>query len=208
MKILICDDHKIVRQGLRQILQKMEEVTLIEEAGDGDEALKLLKIKAFDILLLDISLPGRSGLEVLKAVKTKWPSTNVLMLSIYTHQQYAINAIKFGASGYLSKDTALEELIKAVRAVSKGGNYISQSLAFTLAFHDNKDQGRQKHELLSTREFEILIEMANGKSQQKIGDELCISNKTIGTYRRRILDKMELSSNVELMRYCLENKLI
>jgi DNA-binding NarL/FixJ family response regulator len=208
MKILICDDHKIVRDGLRQILQQLEEVTFIGEAGDGKEALTLLKGDVYEVVLLDISLPDKNGLEVLKSVKSKWPSTNVLMLSMHPQEQYAIRALKFGASGYLTKDTASEELILAIKKVSSGGKYISQSLAENLALHLDEDIHRQKHEILSNREFEIMIKIANGKSLQEIGDELFISVKTVSTYRSRIMEKMGLKKNTELTRYCIENKLI
>jgi len=208
MKIIICDDHKIVRDGLKQILLQLHGVSLIEEAGNSDEALFLLKNDTFDILLLDISLPGRSGLEVLQLVKAKWPLTNVLMLSMLPQEQYAIRALKLGASGYLTKDTASEELLLAIRRVSAGGKYISQSLAESLAMHLEKDANQLKHENLSAREFEIMIQLANGKSLQAIGDELFISNKTVSTYRSRIMEKMELSKNTELTRYCMGNSLI
>jgi len=208
MKILICDDHKIVREGLRQILQQLQGVTFIEEAGSGDEALTLLKKDFFDIILLDISLPDRSGLEVLQSVKTKWPLTNVLMLSMHPQEQYAIRALKLGASGYLTKETASEELLLAVKRVSEGGKYISQSLAENFAHFIDKDSQQQKHDILSAREFEIMIKLANGKSLQEIGNELFISNKTVSTYRSRIMEKMELTKNTELTRYCMENKLI
>ena len=208
MQILICDDHKIVRDGLRQILQQLKGVTLIGEASDGNEALVLLKSDVFDIILLDISLPGKSGLEVLQSVKAKWPSINVLMLSMHPEEQYAIRALKLGASGYLTKDTASEELLSAVKRVSEGGKYISQSLTESIALHLDKDSSRQKHEMLSGREFEIMIKLANGKSLQEIGNELCISDKTVSTYRSRIMVKMEFNKNTELTRYCLENNLI
>jgi len=208
MKILICEDHKIVRDGLRQILQQLPGVTSIAEAGDGNEALNLLKKDIINILLLDISLPGRSGLEVLQSVKAKWPSTNVLMLSMHPQEQYAIRALKLGASGYLSKDTDSEELQLAVKKVSEGGKYISPSLAERFALFINNDTCRQKHDILSGREFEIMIQLANGKSLQEIGKELFISNKTVSTYRSRIMMKMEMNKNTELTRYCIENKLI
>jgi DNA-binding NarL/FixJ family response regulator len=208
MKILICDDHKIVRDGLKQILQQLEEVAFTGEAGNGQEALTLLKGDVYDVVLLDISLPDQNGLEVLKKIKSKWPSTNVLMLSMFPQEQYAIRALKFGASGYLTKDTASEELILAIKKVSAGGRYISQSLAENLALHLDEDMNRQKHEALSNREFEIMIKLANGKSLQEIGDELFISVKTVSTYRCRIMEKMGLKRNTELTRYCIENKLI
>ena len=208
MNILICDDHKIVRDGLRQILKQFNGVELIGEAGDGNEALSQLSNGNFDFVLLDISLPGRSGLEVLQLIKAKWPLINVLMLSMYPQEQYAIRAIKLGASGYLSKDSASAELLEAVKKVSADGKYISHALAENLAFNLASDKYQQKHDILSVREFEILIKLANGMSLQEIGNELFISSKTVSTYRSRIMEKMDLTRNTELARYCLENKLI
>jgi two-component system, NarL family, invasion response regulator UvrY len=208
MKILICDDHKIVREGLMQILQQLHGVTLIEEARDGNEVDILLKKDFFDVILLDISLPGKSGLEVLESVKAKWSSINVLILSMYPQEQYAIRAFKLGASGYLTKDASSEELLSAVKQVSEGGKYISQSLAKIIARHLNKDSFNQKHEMLSDREFEIMIKLANGKSLQEIGNELYISSKTVCTYRSRIMKKMKFNKNTELTKYSMENNLI
>jgi DNA-binding NarL/FixJ family response regulator len=208
MKILICDDHKIVREGLRQILQQLDGVTMISEASNGNEALVILKNDKFDVVLLDISLPEKSGLEVLQTIKAKWPSINVLMLSMLPQEQYAMRALKLGASGYLTKDTASEELLLAVNKVSAGGKYISQSLAENIALYLEKDSARQKHEELSEREFEIMIKLAGGKSLQEIGNELFISVKTVSTYRSRIMEKMELTKNADLTRYCLLKSLI
>jgi two-component system, NarL family, invasion response regulator UvrY len=208
MKILICDDHKIVREGLRQILQQLEGVTLISEASDGNEALIILKSDIFDVVLLDISLPDKSGLEVLQSIKTKWPAINVLILSMLPQEQYAMRALKLGASGYLTKDTASEELLLAVNKVSAGGKYISQSLAENIALYLEKDSSKQKHEELSEREFEIMVKLANGKSLQEIGNELFISVKTVSTYRSRIMEKMELTKNADLTRYCIGKNLI
>jgi two-component system, NarL family, invasion response regulator UvrY len=208
MKILICDDHKIVREGLRQILLQLGGVTLISEASDGNEALIILKSDIFDVVLLDISLPDKSGLEVLQSIKSKWPSINVLILSMLPQEQYAMRALKLGASGYLTKDTASEELLLAVNKVSAGGKYISQSLAENIAVYLEKDSIKQKHEELSEREFEIMVKLANGKSLQEIGNELFISVKTVSTYRTRIMDKMELNKNADLTRYCIGKNLI
>jgi DNA-binding NarL/FixJ family response regulator len=165
MKILLCDDHKIVRDGLVRILQQLKEITFIGQAGNAEDLLSLLKSERFDIVLLDISLPGRSGLEVLQTLKQKWPATNVLMLSMHPQEQYAIRALKLGASGYLTKDAAAEELLFAVRKVLAGGKYISNSLAESLALHVATDKYQQKHDILSVREFEILIKLANGKTR-------------------------------------------
>jgi len=208
MRILLCDDHKIVRDGLRYMISSIDCITLIKDAGTGNEVLELLKKESFDILLLDISLPDRSGLEILEIVKVKWPSTKVLMLSMHSQDQYAIRALKLGASGYLGKDVASEELIHAVRKLIAGGTYVSESFAESLANHFYTPQKKQKHTILSNREFEIMIQLANGKSLKEIGNMLFISNKTVSTHRRRILDKMELDKNTELVRYCIENKLI
>lgn len=208
MKILICDDHKIVREGLHQILSQLPEITLIGEAGNGSEALDLLKKGDYTILLLDISLPDISGLDILQTVKAKWPLINVLMLSMFPQEQYAIRSLKLGASGYLTKDTATEELLLAVKKISEGGKYISNALAEGLALNLEKKNYAQKHDSLSGREFEIMIKIANGESLQEIGNELFISVKTVSTYRSRIMVKMELNRNTELTRYCIENKLI
>jgi len=208
MKILICDDHKIVRDGLKQILRQLQQVTNIDEASTGYEALNYCQNNIFDILLLDISLPDRSGLEVLQAVKQKWPSINVLMLSMHPQEQYALRAIKLGASGYLTKDTASEELLVAVERISKGGKYISHALAENLAFKFQDEKYQHKHEKLSSREFDIMIRISNGKSLQEIADELFISSKTVSTYRSRIMEKMELAKNTELTRYCIDHHLI
>jgi two-component system invasion response regulator UvrY len=207
MKILICDDHQIVRDGLKKILQQLPDIT-IEEVGDVKEALNILKNNTFDIILQDISLPDRSGLDVLQFVKNKSPNTNVLMLSMHPLEQYAIRALKLGASGYLTKNAAAEELIIAINTISKGEKYISKLLAANMATHLNENKHEQKHDILSGREFEIMINLANGKSLLEIGNEYFISNKTVSTYRSRIMTKMNFRKNTELTKYCLENKLI
>ncbi|MFZ4564402.1 MAG: response regulator transcription factor [Bacteroidales bacterium] len=208
MKILICDDHRLVRDGLRQILLQMEGMTVVEEAGNAKEAFSYLRREHFDIVLLDISLPDRNGLDVLQSIKEKWPSTNVLILSMHPLEVFALRALTFGASGYLTKDTAMEELLIAVKSVSEGQKYISISVEKLLVHHLDKDEISLKHNALSKREFEILIKLANGKSLLEIGNELSISNKTVGTYRTRILEKMGLTKNIELTWYCMENRLI
>lgn len=208
MKILLCDDHHIVRVGIKHLLQQLPDVTVILEAENGNEAIAVLKRESFDIVILDISLPGISGLEVLQLIKTRWPNINILMLSMHPQEQYAIQALKMGASGYLTKDTAFEELIAAVKKIAAGGKYISQSLAENLASYIDSNTQKAKHNTLSKREFEIMIMLANGKSLIEIGNELFISNKTVSTYRTRIMDKMELTKNTELTKYCMENHLI
>jgi len=208
MKILICDDHQIVRLGIKQILQQLPEVAVIEEAGNGEEALKILKNDDFDIVILDISLPGISGLNVLQLIKEEWQQLNVLMLSMHPQEQYAIRALKLGASGYLTKDTAFDELVAAVKKIAAGGRYISMALAENLALYIDNETDAHKHDILSKREFEIMIMLANGKSLQEIGDELFISNKTVSTYRTRVMEKMGLCANTDLTKYCMVNNLI
>lgn len=208
MKILICDDHKIVRDGLRRILEQYKGTCLIDEAANGSEVLDLFNKAAYEFLLLDISLPDMSGLDVLQAVKKKWPATQVLMLSMHPQEQYAIRALTYGASGYLTKDAAAEELLLAVQEIEKNGKYISRSLAHCLALQLNNDSKQALHEKLSEREFEIMIKIATGKSLKEIGSELCISSKTVSTYRSRIMEKMKLITNTDLARYCIENQLL
>ena len=208
MNILVCDDHKIVRDGLRRILEQYKEVCIIDEAANGSEVLNLFGKGSYDLLLLDISLPDQSGLDVLQAIKTKWPAAYVLMLSMHPQEQYAIRALSYGASGYLTKDAAAEELLLAVKEIAKNGRYISQSLAHCLAFQLINVSNQPTHEKLSDREFEIMIKIARGKSLKEIGTELCISSKTVSTYRSRIMEKMVLKKNTDLTRYCIENQLI
>jgi DNA-binding NarL/FixJ family response regulator len=186
----------------------MEGISLIEEAGEGEEVISILRNKPFDIVILDITLPGISGLEVLQVVKTHWPDTNVLMLSMHSQEQYMIRALQLGASGYLTKDTASEELLMAIRKISSGGKYISQSLGEAIALYFKKDKHQKLHDALSNREFEILLKLANGKSLLEIGNELFISNKTVSTYRTRLLEKMGFKNNTDLTKYCIENQLL
>jgi len=208
MKILICDDHQIVRVGIRQLLQQLPGKVFIEECGDGNEVISKLEKDDFDIVLLDISLPGISGLEVLELIKSKWKSVNVLIISMHPQEQYAIRAIKLGASGYLTKESASEELLIAVKKIVEGGKYISQSLAEQLALYIDNKSILSKHDILSKREYVTMIKLANGKTLQEIGDELLISIKTVSTYRTRVMAKLKFHKNSELTRYCLSNQLI
>lgn len=208
MNVLICDDHKIVRDGLRQILAQHENIRFINEAATGTEALNMFNKVTYDLLLLDISLPDKNGLDVLQVVKKKWPATFVLMLSMHPQEQYAIRALTYGASGYLTKDAAAEELLLAVKKIAENGKYISQSLADCMALSFNNDNYQPVHESLSEREFEIMIRIAQGVSLKEIGNELFISSKTVSTYRSRVLQKMKLENNTDLVRYCIEKQLI
>lgn len=208
MKILITDDHKIVRDGLKEILKQVPDIETIEEANDGEEALAHFHRKEFDLILLDISLPDMTGLEVLQTIKKKNPAQKVLILSMHPQEQYALRALKLGASGYLTKGTAAEELITAVKKINSGGKYITTSLAESIALYLNKDFSKPLHDSLSSREFEIMIKIAAGKPLHEIGSELCISGKTVSTYRSRIMEKMGLKKNAELIQYCIRNGLI
>lgn len=208
MKVLICDDHKIVREGLKQILRQMDEITFIGEAGDGSDVIRILKDEFFHLVILDISLPSMTGIDVLQIVKEKHPEIMVFMLSMHPQKQYAIKALKLGASGYLTKDAAAEELIDAVRIVINGSKFISPAFADVFVQNIENKQKTLGHEILSEREFEIMINLANGKSLAEIGKIYFISAKTVSTYRSRLMVKMGLNSNADLTKYCLENKLI
>ncbi len=183
IKILIADDHPIVRQGFKQVLQDTADLVVADEAGNGQEVLGLVSKKDYDVILLDISMPGKNGLEVLKELKVLNPKIPVLILSIYPEEQYAIRALKAGASGYLTKASAPEELISAIRKVSRGGKYISSSLAEKIAYELDGDSGKAPHETLSDREYQILLMIASGKTVSDIAGEMCLSVKTVSTYR-------------------------
>ena len=203
---LVVDDHPIVRRGICQILEETSVNVNITEVGDAVEALKKFRASKFDMVLLDINLPGRSGLDVLEDMKSFSPDTKILMVSMYPEQQYAIRALKTGASGYLTKESASDELSIAVEKILKGGRYITQSIAEQI--FDAIDQEGLPHESLSNRELEVLVQISKGRSLKEIGDLLSLSEKTISTYRSRIMEKMEMTSNADLVRYALNNKLI
>jgi two-component system, NarL family, invasion response regulator UvrY len=208
MNILICDDHQIVREGLKIIVKQLKEVKHIEEAKDGEEALYCLKNDVFDIVLLDISLPGKSGLEILQMIKQKWPKVSVLMLSMHPEDQYALRAMRSGASGYLTKNSAPDELLIAIKKVVAGGKYISEALGQNLISQFDPDNIHPRHDKLSNREFEIMLQIASGKSPDEISKEFFISTKTIATYRTRVMTKMGFKRDTQLTKYCMENGLI
>jgi two-component system, NarL family, invasion response regulator UvrY len=208
MKILIADDHSIVREGLKQYVKTLDEVKLIDEAVNGEEAWTKIKDGDYDLVILDVSMPGMSGLGVLQKMKERNLKTPVLMLSVHPQEQYAIHAIKMGASGYISKDSAFEELTFAIKKIASGGRYISTAFAEKLAFNDSDPDTCRYHEKLSQREFQVMIMLAKGKSVNEISKEVFISNKTVSTYRTRILVKMGMKKNAELTMYALKNNLI
>ena len=208
IRILIADDHAIFRHGLRQILEENSDMSVDGEASNGQDVLDQIWRNDFDLLLLDINMPGMSGLETLKQLKAQKPKLKVLVLSMYPEEQYAIRALKAGASGYITKASASEELIEAIRKVSQGGKYVSASLAEKLILDFESDIDRLPHELLSDREFEVLCMIASGKTVSQIAEELCLSVKTVSTHRVRILEKMRMKNNAELTNYAIKHELI
>ena len=208
IKILIADDHPVVRKGLKEIIEEIPDMVVSSEANNGQEALEKVRKNDFDIVVLDISMPGISGLDILKQLKSEKPELSILVLSMYPEEQYAVRVLRAGASGYLTKESAPEELIAAIRKASKGGKYISSSLAEKLAFDLETDAERQLHETLSDREYQVMRMIASGKTAKEIGEKLFLSVKTISTYRARILEKMEMKSNAELIHYALKHGLV
>jgi DNA-binding NarL/FixJ family response regulator len=208
IRVLIADDHAVVRQGLKQILQDTHEMVVAGEATNGREALEKARAETWDVVVLDISLPDRSGLEVLKQLKAEWPGLPVLVLSMYTEDQYAMRVLKAGASGYLTKDSAADEVVEAVHRAARGGRYVSPLLAEKLAFEIGDDSSKLPHEMLSDREFQVLRMIAAGKAVKEIAAELSLSAKTITTYRARLLQKMHFATNAELIRYAIQNGLV
>jgi two-component system invasion response regulator UvrY len=201
IRVLITDDHPVVRRGIRQILEDDENIILIHEASDGKELLDKVTKQDYDVVLLDISLPGRSGIELISQVKKIRPRTAVLILSIHSEELYAIQALKFGASGYLTKSSAPEELLTAVYKISKGEKYISASLAERMAENLFSDTEKPFHLLLSPRELEVLQLFTDGKTVSQIAEDLSLSPKTISTYRERLLSKLRLKNTADLIRY-------
>jgi DNA-binding NarL/FixJ family response regulator len=208
IKILIADDHTIVREGIKQILAEMPEVTVTDEARNGQEVLQNVWDKDYDIVLLDITMPGRSGLDVLKQLKNDKPALKILILSMHPEEQYAIRAFKAGAFGYLTKESSPNELIEAIRKVSIGKKYVSSSLAETLASHLEAKSEKPPHDTLSDREYEVMCMIASGKTVKEIAGELALSVKTISTYRARILEKMGMKNNAQLTHYTIQNQLV
>jgi len=208
IKILIADDHPIVRQGLKQILAEESDMGEFGEAKNSQEVMDLIKKKDWDIVILDITMPGRGGLEILKEIRSERPKLPVLILSIHPEDQYAVRALKAGAAGYMTKESAPDDLIKAIRKVLKGGKYISPTLAESLALFLERDDRKSPHEKLSDREYQVMCMIAEGKKVKEIADSLDLSVKTISTYRARILEKMRMRSNADLIHYAIQNKLI
>jgi len=206
IKILIADDHSIVRQGLKQIVAEEGDIIVSAEAANSDELFDSISQKECDLIILDINMPGRSGIEILKDLKKLKPELPVLILSMYGEEQYGVRSIKAGASGYLKKVSAPEELVKAIRKINSGGKYINSALAERLA-DSLENKNKLQHESLSDREYEIMCKIASGKTAEEISDELFISVHTVYSYRNRIFEKMNFKSNVDLSNYVLKNRL-
>jgi two-component system, NarL family, invasion response regulator UvrY len=208
IKILIADDHSIVREGLKQILAETPDLVVAGEASTAHEVMQMLQENLWDMIVLDISLPDISGMEVLRQIKEQNPNLPVLILSMHAEEQYAVRALRAGASGYLTKESASDQLIHAIKKVAQGGKYVSPSLAEKLAFELGTSNQKPMHESLSNREFQVLCMIASGKTITEISQELYLSVKTVSTHRTRILQKMGMKNNAELIRYAINNNLV
>ena len=208
IRILIADDHTLVREGLKQILSDLPDMAVTDEASNGKEVLDKVRENDFDVVLLDISLPGQSGVDILKQIKLIKPELPVLILSMYPEEQYAIRTLRAGASGYLTKDSVPDELIEALRTVSLGKRYITYTLAEKIAFEMDVDAKKPLHERLSDREYQVMCMIASGKSVSQIAKEILLSVKTISTHRARILKKMNMKNNAELTHYAIKHGLV
>lgn len=207
IKVLIADDHAIVRRGLKQILDDTSDLIVAGEAISGREVIELIREEEFDVVVLDISLPDKNGLDVLYDVKHEYPDLPVLVLSMYSEKQYALRMLQAGAAGYLSKESAPDELVAAIRKVAWGSKYITASLAEILADDRDETTSNPLHQKLSDREYSVMRLIASGKTVNEIADQLCLSPKTISTYRTRLLEKLHLKTNAEVMRYAMQHGL-
>lgn len=208
IKILIADDHAIVRQGLKQIVADASELEVAGEAQNAKDVFRLVREQTWDLVILDMAMPGRDGLDILKQLKYEWPSLPVLILSMYPEEQFAVRTLKAGAAGYVTKESATEELVKAIRKVLQGGRYVSQSLAERLAFHVNVATEKLPHETLSDREYQVLCLIASGKTVGEIAEHLSLSATTVSTYRARVLEKMGMKNSAELTHYAIQQHLV
>ena len=207
IRIFIADDHAIVREGLKQIVAEEHDMKVTGEASGSDDVLNILAKENYDIAILDINMPGKSGLDLLKDLRIQFPKLPVLILSMYAEEQYGIRVLKAGASGYLKKASAPDALVTAIRKIVSGGKYISPLLAEKLADTIDLSYDKQPHEYLSDREYEVMCKIASGKSAESISEDLSISVHTFYTYRKRIFEKMNMKSNVELTQYVINNRL-
>jgi len=208
IRVLVADDHTIVREGWKQILAKSNDLVVAGEASNGNDVLKMVREQQWDVLVTDMSMPGRNGIELIKLVKEARPKLPVLVLSMYGEDQYAVRAIRAGASGYLNKESASEQLVTAIRKVASGGVHVSAAVAEAMVHNLRGDAAATPHEQLSDREFQVLRLIASGKSTTEIAGELVLSPKTVSTHKTRILEKMRMSNQAELIRYAIEHKLV
>lgn len=207
IRVLIADDHAIVRKGFLQIVNETPDMRVVGEASNGQEVLEKVREMDCDVLILDISMPRFSGLESLREIRYLRPELPVLILSMHSEDQYAIRSLKAGAAGYLNKETAVDELVTAIRKVVSGGKYLSVSAAEKIALEIGNSSDKPPHERLSNREYSVLLMIGGGKSISEIADDLSLSVKTVSTYRTRILEKMNMNTNADLIRYVIENDL-
>jgi len=208
IRILVADDHPLFREGVKQILAETSDIIAADEASNGREVLAKLGQAQYDVILLDISMPGESGVEILKQIKNIRPDQVVLILSMLPEEQYAIRVLRAGASGYVAKENTPDELILAIRKVATGGRYISSKLGEELALRLDKEFRAPRHEQLSDREHQVLVMIASGKTTGEIADELSLSAKTVSTYRTRMLEKMNMKTDVELTHYAIQHELV
>jgi len=208
IKVLIVDDHTIVREGLKQVLSESPTITVAGEAAGGQDALTRIREQKFDVVLLDLSLEDRSGLDILKQVKSYWPQLPVLILTMHREDEYALRSLRAGAAGYLTKKSAPTELVAAIHKVASGGKYVSEALAERLAFAVEPSRPGAPHESLTDREFQVFSLIVAGNRMTDIAEQLCLSVKTVSTHRTRILQRMRMRTVTELIRYAVENGLV
>lgn len=208
IRLLLVDDHTIFREGLKRLLAEHEEFSVVSEASDAAQALRCIREHEFDVALLDVNMPGRSGLEMLPSFRSERPAMPVVVLSMYPADQYALRAFQAGAAGYVTKDMDAHELIDSIRKVARGGRYMTAAVMEQLLDHKARPTGTSPHQQLSSREYEIMLLMVRGVRLTEIGRQMFLSVKTISTYRTRILSKLHIASNAELTRYALQERLI
>jgi DNA-binding NarL/FixJ family response regulator len=208
IRVCVVDDHALVREGLKRIIAENPGMAVTSEAGDGHEALKVINDQPCDVVLLDITMPNKSGLDVLKQLHAESPRLPVLVLSMHAEEQYAVRVLRAGAAGYLTKESAPAKLVQAIRKVVRGGKYVSPTLAERLVYDLDSDSSKAAHEILSDREYQVLCMIASGRTVTMIAVELGLSVKTISTYRVRILEKLNMKNNAELTRYAIKEGLV
>lgn len=208
IKVMLADDHLLLREGIKRVLKSESDIEVIAETGDPFSVISMIQKSKPDIILLDLNFPGKSGMDVLKEIKAMKLDVKVLILSMYPEERFAVRSMKDGAAGYLTKETASEVLITAIRKIYAGGKFVSSQLAEILVNDLTGSNGKQRHELLSDRELQVFIGIASGKSQIEIGSELNLSASTVNTYRTRVLEKLGLKTNAEIIYYAIQNKLV